>query len=325
MYLDLDEDLFEGAPDAKGSMSEATGPVPSNEREERVNPGVVFMLAESMNFNSYLKMNELESPLGTDQAMMERLEEFMIANGAPVDAFGRVDYNAPEEAWENFSAESASFAREIMYGVSEEAGQAYDASLHGRGEYIAATGIATGTYGSLLNVIADAEANGDYNIVYNGAQAHFNQRMAELNVGRAPEDMIHGVTDMTIGEIMQWQRDVINETNSVSSAVGAFQFVGPTFRGMVEKLGVGMDEKFDEAMQQRFAMELLREAGVPGMLARGDIAGAENAVASKWASIYTANGGGAYDGYAGNNAYASAEDVLRSTSANIRGLSPELG
>ena len=34
MYLDLDEDLFEGAPDAKGSMSEATGPVPSNEREE---------------------------------------------------------------------------------------------------------------------------------------------------------------------------------------------------------------------------------------------------------------------------------------------------
>ena len=68
------------------------------------------------------------------------------------------------------------------------------------------------------------------------------------------------LTSMTISQVRDLQRQMLahpaNHYNS--SAVGRYQIVGTTLERLVRQLGISGDEMFDEKMQDRLAMELVR-------------------------------------------------------------------
>ncbi|WP_241523983.1 hypothetical protein [Oceaniglobus indicus] len=106
-------------------------------------------------------------------------------------------------------------------------------------------------------------------------------------------------TQLTLGQIDTW----IDATPGQPHAIGKFQFIPPTLRRLVRRLGLGADTRFSPAIQDRLADELLREAGLDdvgaGRISRH--AFMEN-LAKIWAGLPTSTGKSYYDGHAGNKA-----------------------
>lgn len=98
-------------------------------------------------------------------------------------------------------------------------------------------------YTPLLNTIAKGESGGNYNAYFG------NPKNTEIRF-----------TDMTVGEVMRWQAEHVGKGN-ISSAVGKYQIINTTLSELVAKLGIGHDEKFDEALQDRLAIALLERRG----------------------------------------------------------------
>lgn len=98
-------------------------------------------------------------------------------------------------------------------------------------------------YTPLLETIAKGESEGNYN-------AHY---------GNASNTTVR-FTEMTIGEVLQWQDDYVKAGNP-SNAVGKYQFMGPTLRGLMVKLDISADTKFDATLQDRLAIALLEKRG----------------------------------------------------------------
>ncbi len=293
---DLAEDAIEGVSSLWSSETEPSVPTSATDSST-----LLYAMASELWPGAGITGNEEQfQALPID---IEVLDRFLIANGAPTreDENGNIVIDDNGD-WSNLDRGAARTLSAVMDSRGGDSTRHFDSNFN----HTPVHGIATGPYGELLNTLAHHEAGGNYDIVYNGAQAHFNRHFGG-----------EGVTQQTVGDILQWQRDVINQTDSPSSAVGAFQFVGPTLRGLVRNLDIDLNARFTPELQQRLAMELLREAGVPRHLESGNIAAAENATARIWASIYRADGSGQYDGYVGNRAYGDAGDVLARTAQNL--------
>lgn len=99
------------------------------------------------------------------------------------------------------------------------------------------------TYRPLLQLIAQAESKGNYN-------AYFG------NVHNASIDF----TSMSITEVLQWQARFVQRGNP-SSAVGRYQIIDTTLRGLVHELSIDMQQKFDQSTQDRLAIALLERRG----------------------------------------------------------------
>lgn len=71
------------------------------------------------------------------------------------------------------------------------------------------------------------------------------------------------LTNMTLAEVRDLQRQMLAHPNNTfnSSAVGRYQIVGSTLEGLIGNLGLSMDERFTPELQDRLALELLRENG----------------------------------------------------------------
>jgi muramidase (phage lysozyme) len=95
-------------------------------------------------------------------------------------------------------------------------------------------------YKDLLDLIAEHESKGDYDVVYGGASK--------------------GISKMTIKEVQDLQKLML-QRGSPSSAVGRYQFIRKTFNGLVRDLRVSAGEIFDEELQDKFALELLKRRG----------------------------------------------------------------
>lgn len=100
------------------------------------------------------------------------------------------------------------------------------------------------TYKPLLKLIGEVESNNNYN-------AHF---------GNASNTSIR-FTDMTIAEVLAWQ-DTFVASGKPSSAVGRYQIINSTLRGLVEELRLDTSRKFDEQTQDLMAATLLKRRGV---------------------------------------------------------------
>lgn len=98
-------------------------------------------------------------------------------------------------------------------------------------------------YKPILDVIGKAESNNNYN-------AYF---------GNAGNNDVH-FTNMTIAEVMAWQNVFIAQGHA-SSAVGRYQIISTTLDGLVRRLNLDTNQKFDEAMQDRLAIALLERRG----------------------------------------------------------------
>jgi tape measure domain-containing protein len=77
------------------------------------------------------------------------------------------------------------------------------------------------------------------------------------------------LTQMTLKEVLSLQQQMLaNPANRAkygegkgSSAVGRYQIVSTTLRGLMKNMGLSGDELFDPAMQDRLAQQLIRETG----------------------------------------------------------------
>lgn len=157
--------------------------------------------------------------------------------------------------------------------------------------------IDSAAYTPLLDVIAKAESNGNYN-------AYF---------GNAGNSQIK-FTDMTVAEVMKWQADFIAQ-GQPSSAVGRYQIISTTLSGLVNRKIVDVNEKFDEATQDRLAIALVERRGSLDYVAR-QLSAHEFAanLAKEWAGLPRVLGGNPTDSYyAGdglNKSRTSVEEVL---------------
>lgn len=106
----------------------------------------------------------------------------------------------------------------------------------------------------ILDLIAYAE----------GTRGNYNET---LDYGRWTGGPVN-LTGMTINEVLALQDTMRTPENRAlygdglgSSAVGRYQIVSSTLRGLVGNLGLSGNEFFDEQMQDRMALQLIRENG----------------------------------------------------------------
>jgi conjugal transfer mating pair stabilization protein TraG len=123
-------------------------------------------------------------------------------------------------------------------------------------------------YSPLLDMIATAESRGNYN-------AHF---------GNADNQTVR-FTDMTINDVLQWQKEFVQAGNP-SSAVGRYQFIEPTLKGLVSELQLNPNTRFDETTQNKLAIALLERRGsidfVDGKVSEADFA---HNLSKEWAAL----------------------------------------
>lgn len=99
------------------------------------------------------------------------------------------------------------------------------------------------SYNTLLELIADAESNGNYNAYY----------------GHPTNSEIR-FTEMTVAEVLNWQSEFVQQ-GSPSSAVGKYQMLNTTLARVADQLGIERDQKFDQPTQDKLAIALLEIRG----------------------------------------------------------------
>lgn len=139
----------------------------------------------------------------------------------------------------------------------------------------------------LRSVIASAEAGRmGYNAVQHGARIKPPNRPVQ----------------MTVQDIYDW----IDATPNQQHAIGRYQFIPNTLRGLMQRAGIDPSKRFSPALQDQLADMLLRDAGLVafscGRITRKAFM---NRLARIWAGLPTSSGRSAYDGLAGNAATIS--------------------
>lgn len=153
---------------------------------------------------------------------------------------------------------------------------------------------------ALLELIGKHESGGDYNRVYGPG------------IKRMP------LTDMTINQVLAWQRQYTNN-GSASSAAGKYQIIQDTLRGLKREMGLSGNEKFDAAMQDRMAERLVqnrvRESSRNGQV---DEARLVRNLSKEWASLPKDGSGlSYYHGDGLNRAHASHASVVRAIDSSF--------
>lgn len=131
---------------------------------------------------------------------------------------------------------------------------------------------------------------GGYNAVNQGGEAGGTAIPAGFYSGDFRNMPQHGgraLTSLTVGEIMDLQADPGKSKMSNADwvkkgklhAVGRYQFIGPTLRGLVQRLGISRDAKFTPQLQDRLFLSLLKSGGP------GQWVGLRNATAAEMAII----------------------------------------
>ena len=141
----------------------------------------------------------------------------------------------------------------------------------------------------LLSLIASAEAGpAGYNAIH--------YRAWELP-DKAP-------TEMTIQEIIDW----IDATPRQNHAIGRYQIIPMTLSYLVAAENVPLSAVFSPALQDRLAVRLINDAGLPEFLS-GQMAPVDflDSLAFVWAGLPLGSGLSAYEGYAGNSATISRQ------------------
>ena len=101
----------------------------------------------------------------------------------------------------------------------------------------------TATYSPLMNLIGQIESNDNYNAYYG-----------------KPENSDVQFTNMSVADVMKWQADFV-AAGSPSSAVGRYQIINTTLKGLVRDLSIDTNQKFDRSMQDRMAIALFERRG----------------------------------------------------------------
>lgn len=107
----------------------------------------------------------------------------------------------------------------------------------------------TGIHKQALDIISGPESGGDYNAMNNGK--------AGDRPGGSKKWLGKNLTDMTIGEIMDYQ----NNKKSLWAA-GRYQFIPNTLPGVMKSAGLKPSDPFSAQNQDLMALALMRERGL---------------------------------------------------------------
>ncbi len=120
------------------------------------------------------------------------------------------------------------------------------------------------------------------------------------------------ITEMTIEEVLQYQKQVI-QSGAASSAMGRYQFIRKTLAAMVERHGLDGDQPFDARTQDFLARRMLAGCGFYSPEVSETAIG--NCLARTWAALPMISGKKAgrsyYHGQAGNAAKTTSGEVLK--------------
>ena len=157
------------------------------------------------------------------------------------------------------------------------------------------------TYRPLLEIIAEAESNGNYN-------AYF---------GNAQNDEVQ-FTGMKISEVLAWQDEFV-AGGSASSAVGRYQVLNTTLRSLVQQGVVQPEQYFNQQTQDRIAVALLDRRGGEQYV-NEELSAQEFAanLAKEWASLPKMVGNSPEQSYyqsALNSAHVSKNAVMQAVNA----------
>ena len=139
----------------------------------------------------------------------------------------------------------------------------------------------------LLSLIGSAEAgSAGYDAIHNRARV-------------LPDKL---PTEMTLQEIIDW----IDATPRQNHAIGRYQIIPTTLSYLIAAEDVPLTAVFTPALQDRLALRLIEDAGLPEFLS-GQMAPAAflDSLAFVWAGLPLGSGLSAYEGFAGNSATIS--------------------
>lgn len=123
------------------------------------------------------------------------------------------------------------------------------------------------------DIVANYESAGagGYNAVNQGGSAGGTSVPAGFYSGDFRNMAQHGgraLTSLTVGEVMNLQADpgssMSNDTwvkKGKLHAVGRYQFIGSTLKGLVQRLGISMNAKFTPQLQDQLFLSLLKSGG----------------------------------------------------------------
>lgn len=157
-------------------------------------------------------------------------------------------------------------------------------------------------YTPLLSTIAKGESHGNYN-------AYF---------GHGDNQTIR-FTDMTIDQVLAWQSEYIKQ-GSASSAVGRYQFLDSTLKGLRDQLKLPGSTKFSDDTQDKLAIALIERRGaVPFVEKKLSTEAFAHNLSKEWASLPTTTGDvpekSYYDGDGLNNAQIKPAELIRAIDA----------
>ena len=98
-------------------------------------------------------------------------------------------------------------------------------------------------YTNLLTTIAEGESRGNYN-AYFGNSANTSLKL----------------TEMSIAEVQAWQDKYVADGNA-SNAVGRYQIISPTLKGLIKELKLKPSQVFSERIQDKMAITLMERRG----------------------------------------------------------------
>lgn len=161
------------------------------------------------------------------------------------------------------------------------------------------TSINPAAYKPLLDLIAKGESTGNYN-------AYFSK-------GSNTEIRF---TAMTLEEVLAWQQTFV-EQGSASNAVGRYQIIRPTLVSLIDELGLDLDTRFNEILQDKLAIALMERRGSISFI-KGDVSKEEFAhnLSKEWAALPKVIGDAPEQSYyAGdglNHSRVAIADILQS-------------
>lgn len=154
-----------------------------------------------------------------------------------------------------------------------------------------------GAFGNFMDSIMGAESAGNYNAFHgNGGNSTIK------------------FTDMTIGEVLEWQASREWESYGArSSAVGKYQFIHKTLKETVRSSGIDPNTKFTPAVQDKLIFHRLLTFRKMKDYLEGKISAEEfldKHLAKEFAGLKTTSGKGIYDGDGLNVASLSARKTV---------------
>jgi len=165
-----------------------------------------------------------------------------------------------------------------------------------------------GTAGKSLFAPSPHRARGAKAGALHGTERQLLDLIASVEAGRAGYDAVVWAarikppnlpTQLTIAEIDSW----IAATPGQHHAIGRYQFIPATLERLVAQLDVAPSQRFSPELQDKLALQLLKEAGLEKFNQRemGRVTFMNN-LAKIWAGLPNASGRSHYHGIAGNKA-----------------------